>query len=273
MICNPVDLQRVRRQFSGSAGSYDSHAEVQKVVVDRLSTMIAGQGRLSGPVLEIGTGTGLLGARLKAFWPNVSLILSDLAHNMTRSACERLKGCDGVDADCRSLPFVSGGIALVCCSSVFQWLEDLRPAFAESARVLKTGGRFAFALFGSGTLAELQDSYRIAAGEAGREVRHLHAFPDANMVQDAMAKGGFVVTELHQENHVEYHKEVADLLRSLKNIGAGNASPLRPRGLASRRIMQGMMNHYRERFGCAKGIPASYQVIYGLGVKAVRSEE
>jgi hypothetical protein len=110
MICNPVDLQRVRRQFSGSAGSYDSHAEVQKVVVDRLSTMIAGQGRLSGPVLEIGTGTGLLGARLKAFWPNVSLILSDLAHDIPDRLVNASKAAMGwmrIAGPCRSYRAVS----------------------------------------------------------------------------------------------------------------------------------------------------------------------
>ncbi|MEZ4598996.1 MAG: methyltransferase domain-containing protein [Syntrophotaleaceae bacterium] len=273
MIGNQVDFRRVRRQFSGSAGSYDHHAEVQKAVVERLASMIAAQGPPAGPVVDIGTGTGLLAARLNNTWPQVSLILSDLSHDMTRSACERVGCGNGTDADCQTLPFATASIGLVASSSVFQWLEDLRPAFIEIARVLKPGGRFAFALFGSGTLCELQYSYRVAASEAGRQVCHLHTFPDAEIVLSAMREAGFEHPELHQETLVEYHGEVTELLRSLKNIGAANASPLRPRGLASRRIMHRMMARYRQQYAGERGIPATYEVIYGFGVKSVRSEE
>jgi malonyl-CoA O-methyltransferase len=266
MTRNLVDLRKVRRQFSGSADSYNRHAGVQRAVVERLTAFLAESGPPGGPVLEVGTGTGLLSQRLQDLWPEARPLLSDLAHDMTRLARRRL-GLAAVDADCRSLPFIPGHFVLVCSSSVYQWLDDLVPAFAESARVLRRGGRFAFALFGAGTLGELHDAYRFAAHRENREVRHLHTFPDSDHVKKALEIAGFDRVELHLEDHVEYHAEVADLLRSLKGIGAGNANPLRPRGLASRRIMHGMMDCYRERFGDEKGVPATYRVIYGIGTR------
>jgi malonyl-CoA O-methyltransferase len=267
MMGNSVDYRRVRRHFSGSAASYERHAAVQKRVVAKLLGLLAGMGPPSGPVLEVGTGTGLLAEGLMAAWPELRPLVSDLAHDMTRHARRRLGGLAAVDADCRALPFRSAGFGLVCSSSVYQWLADLAPAFTESARVLAPGGRFAFALFGQGTLAELQESYRLAAGRLEREAQHLHAFPDPDHVRKALQKAGFGGIRLHREDQVEYHGEVGDLLRSLKGIGAGNASPLRPKGLASRQVMQEMMDHYRQRFGGPQGIPATYRVIYGMGEK------
>ncbi len=269
MTGNSVDSGRVRRQFSGRTASYDRHAEVQKKVVERLLALLAENGSPEGPVLEVGTGTGLLAEGIMALWPGVRPLVSDLAHDMTRHACRRLDGLAAVDADCRALPFLSGSLNLVCSSSVYQWVTELEQAFAESARVLAPGGRFAFALFGEGTLGELQESYRYAARLVGREAFHLHMFPDPEQVRQALERAGFEGAELHQEDLVEYHREVGDLLRGLKGIGAVNASPRQPRGLASRQIMQGMMDRYRRRFAGERGFPATYRVIYGMGEKKV----
>lgn len=269
MIGNFVDLNRVRRHFSGRTASYDRHAAVQKMVVERLLALLAESGSPAGPVLEVGTGTGLLAEGIMALWPAVRPLVSDLAHDMTCHACRRLDGLAAVDADCRALPFFPECFNLVCSSSVYQWVTDLKQAFAESARVLAPGGRFVFALFGEGTLDELQESYRYAARQAGREVLHLHVFPGPEKVRHALDGAGFGGIELYREDLVEYHGEVGDLLRGLKGIGAVNASPLRPRGIASRKIMQGMMDNYRQRFSGERGIPATYRVIYGKGKKAV----
>lgn len=271
MIENSVDLSRVRCHFSGRAASYDRHAAVQKAVVERLLTLLAETGSLGGPVLDVGTGTGLLAEGIMSAWPGVRPLVSDLAHDMTLHARRRLAGPAAVDADCRALPFFSGSFNLVCSSSVYQWVAELEQAFAESARVLAPGGRFAFALFGEGTLGELQESYRYAARRAGREALHLHVFPGPNQVRQALEMAGFGGIALYREELVEFHGEVDDLLRGLKGIGAVNASPLRPRGLASRKIMQGMIEYYREHFAGTSGIPATYRVIYGMGEKAVAS--
>ena len=268
MTGKSVDHKRVRRHFSTRASSYDRHAAVQKEVVEKLVTLLDATGPPTGQVLEVGAGTGMLSERLMAGWPGVRPLLSDLAHDMNKIARRRLGELTAVDADCRALPFRSETFALVCSSSVYQWIEELSLAFAESARVLSPGGRFAFALFGQGTLCELQESYRYANRQIGREPLHLHVFPDPDQIRRALAEAGFGEISLHLEDRIEYHAEVADLLRGIKGIGAANASPLRPSGLASKQIMQGMMARYRHRFGEEQGIPATYRVIYVVSRKA-----
>jgi malonyl-CoA O-methyltransferase len=57
------------------------------------------------------------------------------------------------------------------------------------------------------------------------------------------------------------------LLRQLKQIGASNAAADRPRGLASRKVMQSMMKEYERGFRCEKGLPASYEVIIAIAEK------
>lgn len=268
-----MDHKRVRRHFSTRASSYDRHATVQKEVVGKLATLLDATGCPVGPVLEVGSGTGMLSERLMAVWPGIHPLLSDLAHDMNKVARERLGKLTAVDADCRALPFKSETFDLVCSSSVYQWIEELSLAFAESARVLTPGGRFAFALFGRGTLWELQESYRYANRQIGREPLHLHVFPDPDHIRQALEEAGFRDITLHLEDRIEYHAEVADLLRGIKGIGAANASPLRPSGLASKRIMQGMMARYLHRFGEEQGIPATYKVIYVVTRKAGGSDE
>jgi malonyl-CoA O-methyltransferase len=68
------------------------------------------------------------------------------------------------------------------------------------------------------------------------------------------------------------HDDVPALLRSLKRIGAGNASPITPRGLAGKRIMLDMMQRYKNEYGLGSGIPATYEIIYGLGRKAIQAQ-
>jgi malonyl-CoA O-methyltransferase len=74
----------------------------------------------------------------------------------------------------------------------------------------------------------------------------------------------FTVEQLFSEDETEWHADVPELLRSLKRIGAQNSSSSRPAGLASRQTMQAMFDCYRTEFGEARGIPATYQVIYLL---------
>ena len=69
------------------------------------------------------------------------------------------------------------------------------------------------------------------------------------------------------ECEVEYHSDVPELLRSLKRVGAGNAAPAAVRGLAERRVMLDMMATYRREYGSTEGIPATYEVVYGIGWK------
>jgi malonyl-CoA O-methyltransferase len=62
---------------------------------------------------------------------------------------------------------------------------------------------------------------------------------------------------------VEHHPDPADLLRSLKAIGAGSAVPGRG-GLGGRRITLEALRRYREAHGGPDGVPATWHVVYAV---------
>jgi malonyl-CoA O-methyltransferase len=267
MIHPRIDSTRVRQNFSCHAGDYDRYAVVQKRVVEGLLERLHAAGALTGPVLEVGVGTGVLGEKFSGRYPHLSLIISDLAHGMTRHAARVVPRAVPLDADAQNLPFRAQGFGLMLSSSMYQWVNDLPQAFAESARVLKPGGRFAVALFGEHTLFELRDSHRQAVAECGcSRGSHVQNFPTLGEVQTALLAAGFAELRVETVDEVEHHADVSALLRSLKKIGAQNAGSGGPAGLASRRVMQRMMEIYQDRHAVGGRIPATYQVIYGLGV-------
>jgi malonyl-CoA O-methyltransferase len=148
-------------------------------------------------------------------------------------------------------------------------VEFLPAAFTEVARVLRPGGFFAMALFGERTLYELRSAHRQAVAQSGRHaVSHVQNFPTLAEVSAALTAARLSCHDLFSTMEVEYHLDVPDLLRQLKQIGASNAVADRPRGLASRRVMQLMTRHYEATHRCVAGLPASYQVIVALAGKS-----
>lgn len=255
-----IDRRQVRQHFSCHARDYDRFARVQQNVACRLSELLFAQGCDWTRALEVGCGTGLLSRRVVHKLPNLSIVLSDLAHGMSTAMAELLPGQLVCDADAARLPFRAASFDLVLSSSVYQWLDDLPAAFAEVARVLQPGGLFALSLFGEKTLHELRSSHQQAL--SGR-LSHGQHFVSRKKVIRALGMSFCPLFDT-SEFEVEWHASVADLLRSLKRIGAQNSSRERPAGLASRQVIQQMMSYYQQEFGSVRGIPATYEAIYLL---------
>ncbi len=264
MTFSALDKMQVRHHFSEHAGEYDLYARVQKRVAGRLLELLPGT-TISGPALDVGTGTGEVARRLSELHPQRPLYVSDIAHDMTRVAQANLPGSFAADGDAQSLPFRSESFSVVLSSSVFQWLDDLPAAFNECRRVLKPGGVFAFAMFCDGTLAELRQVFGQALSGCRSEWPfHFQTFPERRGVETALEIAGFSGHRCHVETEVEYHGSFRDLMVGLKRIGAQNASRTRPKGLFPRRVLVEMSRLYDELFRSDDGLPASYGVLYGV---------
>ena len=263
-----IDSERMRGNFSNHACDYDSYASVQKRVVDLLCGRLSVCTMRPGLMLDVGTGTGALAAAVRSLNTEQSLVIMDIAHGMTREAAQRLPGAFACDGDARFLPFEDCSFETVVSSSVYQWVDCLPTAFNEVARVLKPGGSFAMALFGDKTLHELRSSHRHAVTESHcSRSSHVQTFPAIDEVSAAVKLAGLSCHEICSTMEVEYHSDVPELLRQLKKIGASNAASDRPRGLASRRVIQSMMNEYELSYRCEEGLPASYEVIITIAHK------
>lgn len=260
-VAELINKSQVRQHFSCHAREYDRYALVQQKVAQRLARLLPEPQADWKLALEVGCGTGLLSQQLLYSQPQLKLVLSDLAHGMSCHVSQVLPQAPVCDADAAALPFATGSFDLLASSSVYQWLNDLPNAFAEISRVLRRDGLLVMALFGTRTLYELRGSHQAVLPSGQKS--HVQRFPGREEVAAALT-GKFEVMQLDSEFEVEWHPDVRTLLKSLKKIGAQNASRKRPDGLRSRRMMQAMIDRYRERYEGAQGIPATYEVIYLL---------
>jgi malonyl-CoA O-methyltransferase len=255
---NRVDKRKVAAAFSRQAHQYDDHAALQRGVVARLVERIEVLAPEPRSALDVGAGTGSVVEALLRRHPGLVAAGVDLAHGMVRAARHR-SGPRHVVGDAESLPYRSGSFDLVTSASAYQWMEDLRPAFAEARRVLAPGGTFAFALFGGDTLKELRAAWRCADASEGGE--RTHAFFTPEEVSRALADAGFTGLEVEVERTVEHHADLPALLRALKRIGAGNAAPGHAGGLADRRRLLRAAEAY-ERLRGPRGLPATWDVVF-----------
>jgi demethylmenaquinone methyltransferase/2-methoxy-6-polyprenyl-1,4-benzoquinol methylase len=132
----------------------------------------------SGPILDLGCGTGRLGERVVA---RSTVIGVDLSHAMLLSARSRLGGRTRlVEASAYLLPFGDGAFAGALSGFVLRNLDDLPRAFAELGRVLRPGGGIAMVDITEPTspvLRRVFDAYfAVAAPAAGAVVGKRDAY-------------------------------------------------------------------------------------------------
>jgi len=227
---------------------------------------------MPGRVLDVGAGTGMLMRQIRTLYADALMVGLDQAAGMGNCGIAGTRGRGGiarVTGDGESLPFADRSFDLVLSTSTFQWLNSLDAAFREIERVLAPGGCFRFALFGGRTMAELRHCYRRALEEEGRIAEdRSHSFFSVDEVEKSLAGAGFCQCDTRSTLETEQYDSVRSLLLALRRIGAGNASSGGRRGLQSRRVMRRMSEIYQREFGGERGIPVTYEVIWGAGRKA-----
>lgn len=123
--------------FDRVAGQYDATRggdERGRLVAATLLPLLPA----TGPVLEVGIGTGLVAAALRdAGRPVVGV---DLSAAMLRTAVERVPGRVAV-ADARHLPVAGGAVAAAYLIHVLHLVGDVDRVLAEVVRVVAPGGQ------------------------------------------------------------------------------------------------------------------------------------
>ena len=199
------------------AADYDAHAGVQARVAAALAERIIALPLASAArVLEIGCGTGFLGAALLDRMPHARWTMTDIAPSMLDRARAKFAG-RGVSFATMDgeRPDIGGGFDLVCSSLAAQWFGDLPAAVARWRTLLAPGGRIAFTTLSQGSFAEWRGG-------------GIHDYPDAA----TLAASGLTVSI---ETIVEPYADGRAFLRALKAIGAGTPRvghrPLAPAAL------------------------------------------
>lgn len=252
------DKRQVAASFSRAAASYDSVAALQRAVglslLEQLPT-----GLQPSRWLDLGSGTGHFSRILAQRFTQASGVAVDIAEGMLRHARHEQGGAQyHVAGDAERLPLCDGSVDLVFSSLAVQWCDQFASVLAEASRVLRPGGVLAFSSLCVGTLDELRASWQAVDG-----LVHVNRFRRFEDYQRLCAGSGLEQLELQRCPHVLHYPDVRSLTHELKALGAHNLNPGRPSGLTGRARMQGLLHAY-EAFRQPAGLPATYQVVYGV---------
>lgn len=260
------DSRQVRRSFSRAAAGYDAASPVQREIEARLLESLDYYALRHGDaepgvILDVACGPARAANALRARWPKARVIALDAALPMLHAARDNTRGrflrereIPRLNADLRSLPLADGCVDILFCNLALQWIEDLPAAFAEFRRVMKPGGMLLVSTFGSETLADLREAFA-----AADDLPHVSPFTAIAPFGDALVAAGFREPVLDRDALIEYKPGFADILRSLRAMGATNALTTRRHALSGRaRFSTAEAAHPRD----ARGFPMHWEAIY-----------
>jgi ubiquinone/menaquinone biosynthesis C-methylase UbiE len=206
----------VAERFSAAAPSYKRLADIQAGLARSLVVSAGDVKDLR--VLDAGAGTGGVAEALAL--AGAEVVALDLARGMVDEGRRGSPQVRWLQADLLGLPLRSSSMDRVLSASAYQWVPDLKRAFAEAHRVLKPGGRLSVVLFGQGTLAEFFARLETAAVSTGRVLPPFRRLPSTALVHGALDAAGFRRLSVTSERRVRDFCDVRALLVWLKAIGA-----------------------------------------------------
>ncbi|MFC3607777.1 malonyl-ACP O-methyltransferase BioC [Stutzerimonas tarimensis] len=251
------DKRQIAASFSRAAASYDSVAALQRSVGAELLRCLPPTLR-PARWLDLGCGTGFFSGVLADRYPQAEGLALDIAEGMLRHAREAGHADAYIGGDAERLPLRGSSVDLVFSSLALQWCGDFSSVLAQAERVLRPGGLFAFSSLCAGTLQELRDSWRAVDGYA-----HVNRFRAYEQYERLCQGGGLRFLTLKQQPEVLYFPDLRQLTHELKALGAHNLNPGRPGGLTGRARIRALIEAY-ESYRQHQGLPATYQVVYGL---------
>lgn len=251
------DKAAVRRDFARAADTYDRHARLQRRVAARVAELLAERADRPATVLDLGSGTGLVGEALagRGALPERLLAL-DLAHAMTRAG--RRPDHPACTGDAEALPFAAASLDAVVSSLTLQWLNHLPAALGEAARCLRPGGLLVASTLAAGTLAELDAALKAVDNRPG-----VSPFLAPEAMAEGLAAAGLGGAACWVEAETLEAPRPRAVLRDLKGLGAVHKAPDRARGLRGRDRLARLERAYRRACGVAEGpVPVTWRVAY-----------
>ena len=250
-----INKQKVAQSFSRAAHTYDAVADLQREVGNRLLQKIAMKNS-AGFVLDLGCGTGHFSEALQQTFPGSNVIGLDIAEGMLRFSRNRHPGFSWLCGDAEYLPLADSSLDFIFSSLALQWCENLPQLFAELHRVLKPGGQLVFSSLGPKTLHELKSAWQQVDSYV-----HVNRFQEQQNLEEGLVQNGFKLVDFSRSESVLNFASLADLVRSLKALGAHNMNPGQAQGLAGRKKMEAFRQAY-EKFRRHGLLPATYDVYY-----------
>jgi len=260
------DKNKIARSFSRYARTYDRFANLQKNLAGNLMETVRSLKISPKKILDIGTGTGEMAFLLHNDFPNAKIWGCDIAPGMVKKSMEKNKfeGITFEVCDAEFLPYKDKTFDLVVSNTVYQWVEELARAFSEARRVLKDSCYFAFITFGPDSLSELKKSYRLKVDE---KAEYLHEYKTVSEVGSLLERCDLKVASLSSRSVRTVYPDFREMQKTIKSIGALNASVNLPKGLRSRKKIKELIKYYESNYRLEDHVYATYEIIEAVCVK------
>lgn len=241
-----IDKENMGDCFERGLKSYDSHADVQRQVVDHMAALAIGSGlaeHVSLPgarTLEIGSGTGTLSRHLDRFCgPQSYFEMWDIAGQQPiERSMSAFCRCDAETA-IRKVPTAS--FDCVASASTMQWFNSPKSFLRESLRVVAPGGYVLLSTFVDGNLASI-------AAASGRSLPLLSAreWREAVPADVELLHFGIIERSLQFDSALK----VFEHLRATGVNSLGRSSQTMPMTAIIKRFPQSLDGMYRITYRC-----------------------
>lgn len=243
-----IDKTEIEFRFRRSLESYEEHATVQKLIVQRLLSLVREYVSGASRTLEIGCGTGFLSEKINSLWEGNQLFLNDLVDQMCSKAITRcqLPLSHGLAGDIETIE-LSGKFDLMVSASTFQWLAHPGLTFAKLATHLETQGALIFSTFG-------KDNFKELKAITGKGLEYCSAEELKKMLETH-----FKILHTEEQIHILKFGDPLEILRHIKNTGV-NATP--QASVWTPRHLREFTDAYNARFLSDGQCPLTYHPIY-----------
>ncbi len=253
-----VDKELVQKRFGASAKSYESSAIAQKIVHQRLLSLLKGLDRSSyANVLEIGCGTARLTKLLDENFEIGRWILNDLTRTMFEegsfSSAPSGKAIRFIEGDAEEID-LGQNYDLIVSSSAIQWFHEPKAFLQSLYPRLKKGGILLISTFGLENLHET----RQLTGQG------LHYY-DTGAYTKALREAGFTILQAKDECITLSFDSARDVLQHLKQTGVTALAGGQQRNFWTKTKLAEFEANYQAKFRTAEGkLSLTYQPIYLL---------
>jgi len=236
--------QKIGRNFSKHAHTYDNHAQLQKLA-EKLASFLPND--TSEQILEIGCGTGLFTKYLLAK-PAKKIFLNDISSGMIKHM--RLKislppYSQIILGNAELLKFQM--VDMIAANAVFQWFKNPRVILERLNSYIEENGSLVFSTFGPSTLAELR---KVTPLESPALLLSKNKW--CKLIEEA----GFTVNLSAKESHKTFFPSTLSLLKNIQQIGAA------PTQMTSPKILRQLINDYDDICFTNHGVYANWELLY-----------
>lgn len=244
-----IDKALVKRRFEGSLDTYDENAVVQKIMAEKLISMLDCNRYKS--VFEIGCATGILTKKIKEKFEFEHFYANDIVESAKDYIKKITEDFVFIEGDIEEID-LSGKYDLIISNACLQWCNNLTVTTDKLYNSLEEGGILALSIFGEENLREIKSLFNIENKEYS-----------IDKLKEYLNK--YNCTQYYEEQNTLYFDCLADVLRHLKYTGVNALTTYR----LTKNKLKEIENSYRKLYSRNDKLSLTYNPVFIIIKKSI----